>query len=125
MVVLISSVVFCALICIVVLFQLALAAGLPWGEYAMGGRFPGKYPPALRLASLIQILILMLLAFIVMSKSDIVPYQTWTGFGIWLVAGFSAISLFLNTITKSVWERRIWAPVSLLMLVTSLIVAIS
>ena len=36
---------------IIILFQLALAAGSPWGEYAMGGAFPGQLPPALRLAA--------------------------------------------------------------------------
>jgi hypothetical protein len=25
----------------VIAFQLALAAGAPWGEYAMGGAYPG------------------------------------------------------------------------------------
>lgn len=32
-------------------FQLALALGAPWGEYAMGGRYPGRFPPGLRLAA--------------------------------------------------------------------------
>lgn len=27
---------------ITVLFQFALAAGMPWGNLAMGGRYPGK-----------------------------------------------------------------------------------
>ena len=31
----------------IVVFQLALAAGAPWGAYAMGGAFPGQFPPAL------------------------------------------------------------------------------
>ena len=36
----------------VVAFQLALAAGAPWGAYAMGGAFPGQFPSALRIAAL-------------------------------------------------------------------------
>ena len=35
-------------------FQLALAAGAPWGAYAMGGRFPGRFPPPLRVAAVVQ-----------------------------------------------------------------------
>ena len=29
----------------VVAFQIALAAGAPWGAYAVGGAFPGQFPP--------------------------------------------------------------------------------
>ena len=28
----------------VVAFQIAFAAGAPWGAYAMGGAFPGQFP---------------------------------------------------------------------------------
>ena len=30
----------------VVAFQLALAAGAPWGTYAMGGAYAGRLPPS-------------------------------------------------------------------------------
>ena len=36
----------------VVAFQIALAAGAPWGAYAMGGAVPGQLPPALRIGRL-------------------------------------------------------------------------
>lgn len=36
---------------VVVGFQLALAFGAPWGAYAMDGAFPGRFPPAMRLAA--------------------------------------------------------------------------
>lgn len=44
MIVLTSAIAFTFLILIVILFQVALAVGVPWGEYAMGGKFPGKNP---------------------------------------------------------------------------------
>jgi hypothetical protein len=37
----------------VVAFQIALAAGAPWGAFAMGGAFPGQFPPALRIVALV------------------------------------------------------------------------
>ena len=46
----------------VVAFQIALAVGVPWGDYAMGGAFPGQFPPALRIAALVQALLLVVLA---------------------------------------------------------------
>jgi hypothetical protein len=43
----------------------------------------------------------------------------------WLVVAFAAISLVLNLITPSAAERAIWAPVALLLLVSSTVVAVS
>ena len=126
MYILISAIVFSTLIGIVILFQLALAAGMPWGDFAMGGKFPGKYPPVMRISTFFQIIILALLASIVLSKAGIV-FTDWNSFAdsaIWFVVTFSAIATVLNFITRSKWERRIWAPVSLLLLITSITVAI-
>ncbi len=122
----ISAIIFSILIGIVILFQLALAAGMPLGSYAMGGKFPGKYPPAMRLACLIQVIILTLIALIVLSKSGLIfiDWYSFTESAIWFVVAFSMIATIMNLITRSVWERRIWAPVSLLLLITSIIVAI-
>jgi hypothetical protein len=43
---------------------------------------------------------------------------------VWLVVAFAAVSLLLNLITPSVGERAIWAPVALLLLASSAVVAI-
>jgi hypothetical protein len=51
----------------VVAFQVALAAGVPWGAYAMGGAFPGQFPSALRLAALAQAAFIAGMAAVVMS----------------------------------------------------------
>ena len=40
-----AAIVYAATAAGVVAFQVALAAGMPWGEYAMGGAFPGQFPP--------------------------------------------------------------------------------
>ena len=50
------AVVFALVTGLVVAFQVALALGAPWGAYAMGGAFPGRMPPPLRVAALIQAL---------------------------------------------------------------------
>ncbi|WP_454191289.1 hypothetical protein [Paenibacillus sp. Marseille-Q7038] len=125
MVSLISAIVFSSLIAIVILFQLALAAGIPWGSYAMGGKYPGKYPPIMRIAALFQVLILALLAVIVLSKSGITLPRSYpfANSAIWFVVVFSTVATILNMLTRSKWERRIWAPVSILLLITSITVA--
>lgn len=121
-----AATVFSILITIVILFQAALAGGMPWGEYAMGGKFPGRLPAPMRVACLIQIAVLALLALIVLSKAELIlpGWQEFAGAAIWFVVAFSVIASILNLITKSVREKRIWAPVSIVMLLSSLIVAL-
>src|SRR5688500_16313683 len=43
---------------------------------------------------------------------------------IWIVVVFAAVSFVLNLITPSVGERVIWAPVALILLITSVVVAL-
>ncbi|KAA8747364.1 hypothetical protein FE296_22365 [Paenibacillus sp. UASWS1643] len=127
MIVLTSAIVFTVLILIVILFQVALAVGVPWGECAMGGKFPGKYPVSMRYACIVQIAILAIMGIVVLSKAGLL-WPQWSVFAetaIWFIVGYLVLGTILNLITRSVWERRIWAPVTLLMLITSVIIAIS
>ncbi|MCF7755831.1 hypothetical protein KQ941_15375 [Paenibacillus xylanexedens] len=127
MIVLTSAIVFTVLILIVILFQVALAVGVPWGEYAMGGKFPGKYPLSMRFACIVQIAILAFMAIIVLSKAGLLlpGWSSFSDIAIWFIVGYLVLGAILNLITRSVWERRIWAPVTLMMLITSIIIAIS
>ena len=110
----------------VVAFQLALALGAPWGEYAMGGRYPGILPRTMRVSAVGQAALLAALAVYVLSAAGLVlPSLARTLPGlIWAVVAFSALSLVLNAMTPSAGERRIWVPVATEMLLTSLIVAL-
>ena len=108
----------------VIAFQIALAAGAPLGAYAMGGAFPGQFPPELRVAAVVQAVILALLALVVLSRAGVTLHK-WSAsrWLIWVVVAFSALSLVLNLITPSAGERLLWAPVAFIMLVSSVIVA--
>lgn len=121
-----AAIVFTILTGIVIIFQGCLAAGLPWGAASMGGKYPGKYPPKMRVVALINIVILAFLAAIVLSRADVMLPQlrSISNIGIWFVVVFLGIGTVLNTITPSKIER-IWAPVALVQLITSLIVALS
>ena len=55
----------------VILFQAALILGAPWGEYTMGGIYPGKLPARMRAAAGVQIVILLLFASIAASRAGI------------------------------------------------------
>lgn len=110
-----------------VLFQIALALGAPWGELAMGGRFPGKFSPAMRVLAVVQASVLALLAVVVAIRGGLVlpEYFDASVTVIWIVVGVSALSLVMNLVTPSKRERILWAPVAFVMLVSSLVVALS
>jgi hypothetical protein len=121
-----AALLFTALMVGVVAFQLALAAGAPWGEYAMGGAFPGRYPTRLRIAAVIQAILLGGLSVVVLSAAglllpDIVATWPWLA---WVPVVVSALAVFLNAASRSAGERRIWVPVAVALLVTSLVVAL-
>ena len=121
-----SAIIFTVFTGIVILFQGCLAAGLPWGKASMGGKYPGKYPPKMRMVAVINMILLSFIATIVLSEADLMfpQLKTISGIGIWFVVIFFFIGTIMNTITPSKIER-IWAPVALIQMTTSIIVAIS
>jgi hypothetical protein len=121
----IAGIVYAVATTVVVAFQIALALGVPWGAYAMGGAYPGQFPPAMRIAALVQAGILLGFAGIVLARAGI-TLRGWNRVArwmIWVVVAFSAISLALNLSTPSAGERMLWSPVALVLLVCSLMVA--
>jgi uncharacterized membrane protein YhaH (DUF805 family) len=126
MLVTISIIIFLTLTAIVIIFQGCLAAGVPWGEASMGGRYPGKYPPKMRVVALMNMLFLGFITAVVLSEANVMfpRLHSISRIGIWVVVGFFVIGTIMNTITPSKIER-IWAPVTLLQLITCLIIAIS
>lgn len=121
----ISGIVYAVATAVVVAFQVALALGAPWGAYAMGGAYPGQFPPAMRVAALVQAGILLGFAGIVLSRAGIAlqRLERVSRWMIWVVVGFAALSLVLNLITPSAGERNMWAPVAFVLLACSLLVA--
>lgn len=110
---------------IVILFQLALAMGMPWGAASMGGKYPGVYPVNMRIVPVINSLVLFLIVLIVLVRAELVFNQLFliSKITIWFVVGFTIVSTILNTITPSKIEK-IWIPVTVLQFITSLIVAL-
>lgn len=122
----ISAITFSLLIGIVILFQGSLALGAPWGSASMGGRYPGKYPPKMRIVAIINMFILSALVLIVLTRAELVLSQlhNFSRYAIWAVVLFTAVGTIMNTITPSRIER-IWAPITAFAFISSLIVALS
>lgn len=122
---LIAAIIYGILTSFVVTFQFALAFGAPWGEYTMGGKYTGALPTKIRIAVVVQALLLTLVACCLLSKAAVFPSFGFAVTGSWIAVGLSATATLLNLITPSKKERMIWAPVALGMLICSLIVTIT
>jgi hypothetical protein len=122
-----AALVFALVTAFAVAFQVGLALGAPWGRYAMGGAYPGRFPPRLRVGALVQATLLAVLALIVLADAGLLLPELSADYPwlIWLAVAFSALSTVLNAITRSAVERRIWLPVAIVMLVCSLAVALA
>lgn len=121
----ISAYIFCIFTAVIVIFQLALALGAPWGEMAMGGKFPGRFPPKMRVAAIVQIVLLQLVAIIVLVRAELLfgEYYEISRSAVWFVVALFVVSSIMNIITPSKKERMMWAPIAIILLICSLIVA--
>lgn len=119
--------VFLLLAAIIAVFQLVLALGAPLGEYTMGGKFPGKLPNAMKIAALVQIIILFFFAAIVMAKAEIAfeSLQNMARIGIWFIVAFFVFGVVMNISSPSKKERMIMGPANVIALISTLVVALS
>ena len=113
-----------SVLCGIALFQLLLAAGVPWGHYAWGGAHE-VLPTRLRIASLVAIPIYAWAAAIILSRADVVRMiknTRVTHTGIWVLTVVFGLGVILNALSRSEGER-LMAPVVLLLSLLCLVVA--
>lgn len=123
----VAAIIYAAITVGVVVFQLALAAGAPWGAYAMGGASPGTFSPALRISAAVQAVLLAGMAAVILARAGLI-LPGWSQVSLWLawvVVALTALSLVLNLLSRSGSERAIWVPTLLILLLSSLLVAFS
>lgn len=111
----------------VVVFHLAMIVGAPWGYLTMGGRWPGRLPVPARLLPLASATLIVILAVIVLARAGIIAGPGWAGSGaaIGAALALSVVAVIANAATPSPLERRLWLPVTLLMLGAAVIVALA
>lgn len=121
-----AALVFAGLTAIVILFQLALAAGASWGAYAMGGAFPGVFPNPMRIAAVVQAGFLAGVATAILARAGVTRPGWWAGKQLaWAIVVLTGVGVVLNLITPSGMERLIWSPVTIVMFLCALRVATS
>ncbi len=112
----IAAQVYAALAAVVILFQIALILGAPWGHLTQGGFHPGVLPLQQRLMAAASVVLLAGMAFVVLSHAGVLARQPWSKVAMWGVVVMGVLSVVMNLATPSAPERMIWAPVTVVML---------
>ena len=121
-----AAYIFAVVIAALALFQIALAAGAPWGRFAWGGA-QAKLPVALRIGSVVSLLIYSACAVIVSDRAKLIDVvgDDVSGVGAWVVAGFLSLGVVMNAISRSKPERFTMTPVALVLAASAYVVAAS
>jgi hypothetical protein len=109
----------------IVVFQLALAAGAPWGHAAWGGA-NAELTTAQRIGSAVAVVFWTAAALVVLGRAGfweagrLARLFRW---GTWAVVVLLSLSAVVNVASQSRWENFILGPLSLLLAILCAVVA--
>jgi len=118
---------FCALLGLLAVFQLLLIIGLPFGRFAWGGQNP-VLPARQRIGSAVAIVVYAAFAVVALERAalvSILPEPLIAVVAMWVIAAYLLVSVLPNLASKSKYERRTMAPVSLALAGLAFLVAVS
>jgi hypothetical protein len=110
------------------IFQMLLAAGAPLGRAAFGGEKP-VLSKKLRVASAASAVVFVAACYVILARSGLLGgtsrSSTLIRVGIWVLVAMFGLSTFANVASRSHWERRVMAPVALVLVACCLTIALS
>lgn len=106
-----------------VVFQIGLALGAPWGRAAFGG-YTDRPGVRLRAASGVAVVVWSGAVIVVLGRAGILTAPLPTVL-IWVVVALSALGIVANAITRSRLERAIWLPFSIVVTALCVVVALT
>ena len=112
----------------VAIFQIALVAGAPLGEYTMGGQHPGKLSGQFRVTAAVSAIIMVAQSGHYLAQAGILNPALSPGQNAivnWFWFGFAVLGLIVNSNSKSKKERNTWVPVLLVSAICTLLVALN
>lgn len=106
-------------------FQIALALGAPLGRFAWGGQHR-VLPPRLRVGSAVSVLIYVLIDLIAWDRVGAIALFP-AGFAevaMWVIFAYFMLGILMNAISRSKPERFTMVPVTIVLAVLSLFIAL-
>lgn len=105
-------------------FQLALICGAPLGRFAWGGQHR-VLPARLRAGSAVSILVYALIALVAWDRVGAVDVfgGAFSEIAMWVIFGYFVLGIALNAASRSKPERYTMVPVSIVLAVLSLLIA--
>ena len=113
------------ILALIAVFQIALAAGAPWGKLAWGGSHE-VLPAKLRIGSLVAVVIyaaIVMIAFTRLGALHALPDGVAV-VAMWVVFGYFALGIVLNAASRSKPERLVMTPTTVVLAVLSLLIAL-
>jgi preprotein translocase subunit SecG len=120
-----AAVVACLLLLGLIVLQAGLAAGRPWGRYAWGGQHE-VLPQQLRISSGVSIAVYLFFAAVALTASGwarLLPEGFANG-AAWVIAVYTGLGVLLNGISRSKPERAVMTPVTLVLAVCFVVIAL-
>ena len=109
-----AALLYVAIVAGVIVFLVCLIAGAPWGRLTQGGRYEGALPAPGRITAGLSVPLLVCMSAGITSTAAMPPnWSSWTG---WAALAVQMLSTVLNWITPSRAEKRLWGPVTAIML---------
>lgn len=108
------------------IFQVLLAAGVPWGRAAFGGK-SATLSQELRVASVISALLIIGAIWTVLVRSGVISTgkraKVIARWAIWGFVILFSLSAFANFTSSSPWEHFGWGPFAVILVVCCILVA--
>lgn len=120
-----AAIAVCVILAALTVFQLALIAGAPIGRFAWGGQ-NDVLPRRTRIGSVVSIVLYAVFAIIILDRAaliDVVP-DAVSAISTWVLVGYFTLGILLNGISRSKPERYTMTPVTLVLAVLCLLVAL-
>lgn len=108
-------------------FQVALAAGAPWGRVAWGGTHEGRLPAGFRVASAFAAAFWILAALVMLARGgwDGSPVSSgMSRWATWVLFGLLVVGTLMNAASRSRLERIVQTPVAAILAVLTLLTAL-
>lgn len=117
----------CFVLATLALFQIALIAGAPIGKFAWGGQHK-VLPLKLRIGSVVAVVLYALFVAVLLTKAGVaqlVSSSLFVDIAMWVIVVYLFLGIAMNAISRSKPERLVMTPVTIILAVIFMQIALS